>query len=485
MTSVEISSQNALQWDTGAIAFLVESGNKLTTTGKKLNAEHENALAKILLDESFLVQSGRSLVYYANSGKAKKLIAVALPDHRSRVAGLREAAYAAARTAQQHGIVNLGIAFDPKNADEIQAIAEGALLATYRYEPFKSQKFPKPLLEKITIGTSIKNENAVRKAEAMSRATFLVRDLVNQPPNLLGPVDLAELAKKIVKNSKIKIRIFEQDKLESMGAGAFLSVGKGNDGLCRMIELRYDPPGKKKAHVALIGKGITFDSGGLSLKPEKAMEHMKSDLAGAAIVLACVREAEAMKLPVQITGLMMAVENMPDGGANRPGDVVTAMNGKTIEITNTDAEGRLALADGLVYAQRFTPDYLLDVATLTGAQVVGFGRLIGSVMGNDDRLIHKITKAGESAGEAMWQVPLFEPYRQFIKSDTADIRNSSGIPEAGSIQAGLFLSEFVTNPHWAHLDIAGPSWQEREWDVYSKNGSGFGARTLLSFLMNL
>jgi leucyl aminopeptidase len=231
-----------------------------------------------------------------------------------------------------------------------------------------------------------------------------------------------------------------------------------------------------------VGKGITFDSGGLSLKTEKGMEHMKSDMAGAAIVLACVRGAKELKLPIKVSGIMMVTENMPNGGANRPGDVVRAMNGKTIEITNTDAEGRLALADGLTFAQRLNPNYVLDIATLTGAQVMALGRLVGAVMGNNETLNAKIAAAGMKSGETLWPLPLYEPYRELIKSDIADVRNSSGIPEAGSIQAGLFLSEFVTNPQWAHLDIAGPAWQERDWFLYTRSASGFGTRSLLKFL---
>jgi leucyl aminopeptidase len=220
----------------------------------------------------------------------------------------------------------------------------------------------------------------------------------------------------------------------------------------------------------------------LSLKPEKAMEHMKSDMAGAATALACVRAASELQLPIKVTALLMATENMPDGGANRPGDVIRSMNGKTIEITNTDAEGRLALADGLTYAQTLKPDYIIDIATLTGAQVVGLGRLVGGVIGNNEEFVQEVAKAGKESGETMWPLPLFEPYRELIKSDIADIRNSSGIPEAGTIQAALFLSEFVEHPRWVHLDIAGPAWQEREWGLYSKAASGFGVRCLLKLL---
>ncbi|MCI0611366.1 leucyl aminopeptidase family protein, partial [bacterium] len=282
--------------------------------------------------------------------------------------------------------------------------------------------------------------------------------------------------------NKLKLRVFLSDELEKMGAFSFLSVGKGSKQQGRMIHLAYEPNKKSKTHIILVGKGITFDSGGLSLKPEKAMEHMKSDMAGAATALACVRAAAELQLPIKVTAILMATENMPDGGANRPGDVVRSMNGKTIEITNTDAEGRLALADGLTYAQTLKPDYIIDIATLTGAQVVGLGRLVGGVIGNDEGFVQEIANAGKESGETMWPLPLFEPYRELIKSDIADIRNSSGIPEAGTIQAALFLSEFVEHPRWVHLDIAGPAWQEREWGVYSKAASGFGVRCLLKLL---
>jgi leucyl aminopeptidase len=302
---------------------------------------------------------------------------------------------------------------------------------------------------------------------------------------MLNPEKLAEISIDVAKENALNLRVFEEPELSKMGANAFLSVGKGSDIPGRMVHITYKPQGRARAHVCLIGKGLTFDSGGLSLKSEKGMESMKSDMAGAATALACIRAASELKLPVKVTALLMATQNMPDGGANRPGDVVRAMNGKTIEITNTDAEGRLALADGLGYAQTLKPDYLIDIATLTGAQVVALGRLVAAVMGNNDDLIQQIVEAGKQSGETMWPLPLPEHYGDLIRSDIADMKNSSGIPDAGSIQAGLFLSEFVQHPRWAHLDIAGPSFQDREWSVYLKGGSGFGARCLLTFLCNL
>jgi leucyl aminopeptidase len=212
----------------------------------------------------------------------------------------------------------------------------------------------------------------------------------------------------------LNLRIFETAQLAKMGANAFLSVGKGSVIPGRMIHLTYKPEGAAKAYVCFVGKGLTFDSGGLSLKAEKGMESMKSDMAGAATALACVRAACELKIPVKVTAILMATENMPDGAANRPGDVVRAMNGKTIEITNTDAEGRLALADGLVYAQSLKPDYLIDIATLTGAQVIGLGRLVAAVMGNNDTFIQQIVEAGKTSGEIMWPLPMPDHYSEVI-----------------------------------------------------------------------
>ena len=444
----------------------------------------QGSLARAKEQESFRVKAGNVLFYYTNRNETPRVLLASASPRESRLTQLREAAFAAVRAAQRHRLQSLVIAFDPKNEEEVEAISEGALFATYSYEHFRSEKIHRAL-DSITVLSSKKAERAGERARISCEAAAMVRDLVNEPPNLLSSEKLAETAKRIAQQDGLQIRIFQKSELERMGANAFLSVGKGSELPGRMVHVHYRPKRKPSAHVAIVGKGIMFDSGGLSLKNEQQMLHMKSDMAGAATSLACVHGAARMRLPVEVSALMMLTENMPDAGANRPGDVVRAMKGKTIEITNTDAEGRLALADGLAYAETLKPDYLIDIATLTGAQIIGLGRLVGAVMGNNDKLIRKIVQAGQKSGETMWPLPLPEKYRDLIKSDAADVKNSSGIPEAGSIQAGLFLSEFVSHPAWVHLDIAGPSWQEREWSIYTKNASGFGTRCLLTFLSNL
>lgn len=485
MTHLEISNRDPRALKGDALAILVLNHYQWTRTGKLLDAEAENQFSKALHEDSFQVKRKNISVLFTGRNPVKRLFVTAFPvDTTSRANELRIAAFASTRLAQNRGVRNFVIAFDPKNNAEVQAIAEGALLAGYEFHPYQKKKESnKKKIDKITVcATTDRGGVSAVKARIHAGAEMLVRDLVNEPPNTMNSIRLADAAHETAKKHDLQIKIYEPNELEQMGAGAFLSVGKGSVLPSRMIHITYMPRTEARTHVALVGKGITFDSGGLSLKTEKGMEHMKSDMAGAAIVLACVRAAQELRLPVQVSGIMMVTENMPNGGANRPGDVVRAMNGKTIEITNTDAEGRLALADGLTFAQGLSPDYVLDIATLTGAQVVALGRLVGAVMGNSEELNRRIAAAGEKSGETIWPLPLYEPYRELIKSDIADVRNSSGIPEAGSIQAGLFLSEFVTHPQWAHLDIAGPAWQEREWSLYTRSASGFGTRCLLRFL---
>ena len=469
-----------------AIAVLVRDNYELTKSGSKLNAFLKGYLKRELESTHFTVRKRNSLLLYTGSDSPSRVLCVAVKKNGEPSTDmLREAAYIASRQAALRGLSSLTIAFDPSKDSEVQAIAEGSLLAGYQYVRFKSKPDKDKQLQSVSICTTQAKGNPIQIAEVHCRAVSLVRDYVNEPPDHLNPSTLARNAEVIARKNKLRIKVFEAPELEKMRANAFLSVGKGSTQQGRMVHLTYKHPKKSIAHVALIGKGITFDSGGLSLKTEKGMEHMKSDMAGAATALACVQAAAELKLPLTVTALMMVTENMPGGRANRPGDVIRAMNGKTIEITNTDAEGRLALADGLTYAQTLKPDYLVDIATLTGAQVVGLGRLMAAVIGNNESFVQQVVRAGKNSGETMCPLPLFEPYRDLIRSDIADIRNSSGIPEAGTIQAALFLSEFIDHPKWVHLDIAGPAWQEREWSVYSKAASGFGVRCILHLLSDI
>lgn len=487
MATLKFTSKTPAQVKSDALALLVKKGFELTDSGEETDRLLNGLLLKTLREQVFSVKNGNTLVLYTGESSPKKVILVAYEMNQDRWNALREASYAATRVAEKHGVRHFTIAFEPSDQFEIQAIGEGALLAGYRFRKYKSEEDKRSKVRDVTVCGPGEGKAAIARATIFAEATSYVRDLVNEPANVLNPLKLEEAAREIARDGVIKLEIFKPEQLARMGAFSFLSIGKGSIVPCRMLHLTYEPPAPMlaAAHVALVGKGLTFDSGGLSLKNEKAMEHMKADMSGGATVLACMRAAARLKLAVKISGVVMATENMPDSGANRPGDVVTAMNGKTIEITNTDAEGRLALADGLTYIQGSNPDYLIDMATLTGAQSVALGRLMGAVLGNDETLIKRIVDAGEKSGEKMWPLPLYEPYRILIKSDIADIKNSSGVPDAGTIQGALFLSEFVTHPRWVHLDIAGPSWQDRDWSIHGRMGSGFGARCILTFLSDL
>lgn len=372
---------------------------------------------------------------------------------------------------------------------QLQALAEGLYLGAYRFDRHKtpSPDWPKPVEEVYLLvkGSQSSAEEAVRKAGIFSRATMLARDLINEPPSRMNPEKLAAEALKLNK-SPISVRVFEKKDLEKMAMGGILGVGAGGAVPPRLVELVYKPSRKAKKVVALVGKGITFDSGGLSLKPAQSMETMKDDMSGAAAVLGVFSALSELKPTVEVRGYMAIAENMPGGRAQKPGDVLKAYNGKTIEVLNTDAEGRLVLADALSYASAQKPDVLIDIATLTGACVVALGHLVSAVMGNDPRLVKALLQAGGDTGEKFWELPLVKEYQPDIKSKIADVKNIGGRRgEAGTIIGGLFLKEFVDSASWAHIDIAGPSWTDSDQPYCPTGGTGHPVRTLLHYLENL
>jgi leucyl aminopeptidase len=308
---------------------------------------------------------------------------------------------------------------------------------------------------------------------------------VNDSANYVTPDFLKTQAEAI---PGLTCKVLNSKQIQAQGMGAFALVAQGSEQPAYLIHLSYQPKGKVERKIALVGKGITFDSGGLSLKPSASMETMKMDMAGAAVVLATMKTiAELQDLPIRVDAFIPTCENMPSGGSSKPGDIVTAMNGKTIEVNNTDAEGRLILCDALTYAQQqVDPDELIDLATLTGACIVALGKAAAGIMGTDDALIDRLRKAGEAGGEKLWPLPLYDEYKSFLKSDVADLINSGAKGEAGSSAGGMFLKEFVDkNRAWCHLDIAGPAWLTAEQPEIPKGGTGFGVRTLLYYLYNL
>lgn len=371
----------------------------------------------------------------------------------------------------------------------VQAIVEGAILGSYTFSKYRSGKDDKKqssLLE-IAIGGSTLSEanfdEACKRGEAISDSVNFARQLIAEPANHLTPSRLAEEARTKGQELGLVVEILEQPQIEKLGMGSFLGVAKGAKELPRLIVMRYKHDQAKKT-VALVGKGITFDSGGLSLKPAQSMEHMKYDMSGAACVIASALALAKLKPKVNVLVVVGATENMPGGQALHPGDVVTAMNGKTIEVNNTDAEGRLVLADALCYALQEGCDEVVDVATLTGACVTALGRVAAGIMGNSQEFIDKLIERGAEAGEKFWQLPMFDEYKDSLKSDIADLKNAGSRGEAGTSCAAMFLKEFVDSRPWAHMDVAGPSWLDKDKDECNKGGTAFGVRTLCYHVLN-
>ncbi len=372
-----------------------------------------------------------------------------------------------------------------------QAMTEGFILADYEFNKYKKKTNQSTKIKEITIYCQNKEhlstiKQGIDKGKLFSQAQIIARNLVNEPPQYMHPQALAEFAKRLTdKNSNITAKILNKQQIAKLGMGVFLAVDQGSDQDPFFIHLTYKPQQKPSAKIVLVGKSITFDSGGLSLKPSDAMSNMKMDMAGGAAVLGIFSALKHLKIGAEIHGLLPACENMPSGKAIKVGDVVKAANGTSIEIANTDAEGRLTLADALIYAQNIKPDIIIDLATLTGAAIVALGDDIAALMGNDQTLENKLMQASQISGEKIWPLPLPEEYKSHIKSKIADIKNIGKKGSAGTIAGGLFLQHFVKKAKWAHLDIAGPAWIEQpEISYLPVGGSGFGVRLLLNFLLN-
>lgn len=402
---------------------------------------------------------------------------------------LREAVGSALQAAFRVGAKSIAFSV-PEGIDALDAgiaMTEAVLHASYRYVAYKkaSERDVNDVVFVVDAKKAASFKKGVDRATSVMTGVTLARDLVNAPPHDMHPEQLAQTARAIAKASKgrIKANILSSSDCEKLGMGAYLAVAKGSAYPPKFIHLTYTPAKASNKSVALVGKGITFDSGGLSLKPADSMMTMKCDMGGAATVLGFFAAVTAIAPKVVVHGIIAAAENMPSGTAYRPGDILRAANGKTIEVLNTDAEGRLTLADALDYAVKLDPDVIVDLATLTGACVVALGEEIAGVMSNDDDTVVAVLAAAERAGEKLWEMPLEPRYRPLVESDVADLRNIATSRYGGSLTAGLFLQEFVNDVPWAHMDIAGPAFAERPMASYiGKGGTGYGVRTLVEFV---
>ncbi len=466
---------------------------------KELDTLLEGDLGKIRRSGEFQGKSDEFVILHA-AGRhpAQRILLVGLgPRRQVGLAQLRKAAALAAGRLKTLKLANVNCALPlinlqtPPLPSRVGAIAEGLQLASYRFDRYQTGDEAKA---RGRIGKmSLLIDNPAEKSAAAAalgdslnliRGVALARDLVNEPGNIKAPAYLARQARAIADETGMTCQVLDRKEMQDEAMHALLGVAQGSEREPCLIILQYAgaPPGEPP--VALIGKGVVFDTGGISLKPAEKMDEMKMDMAGGAAVLGTLLAAALLKIPVNLVGIVPAVENMPSGSAIRPGDILTSMSGQTIEVLNTDAEGRMILADALTYVKRYEPRVTIDLATLTGACIIALGHHATAVLGNDDKLVNALLKAGKSSGERLWQLPLWDDYNEQIKSTVADIKNTGGRP-AGTITAAAFLSKFADQATWAHLDIAGTAWQDKPQTYGPAGATGVGVRLLIEFLKQL
>ncbi len=388
-----------------------------------------------------------------------------------------------ATTAQGAGIAGI----TPEGA--AQAITEGALLGVYSFRRYITKEAEYGEIKQLLIVSSDKSElpaleQGYHKGKVLAEATNLARDMVNEPANHMTPSHMAETARRLADTYGLELNILEREQMQKLGMGALLGVAQGSRQPPKFVVLHYRGGDSGEIDVALIGKGVTFDSGGISIKPSAKMGEMKGDMAGGAAVMAAVSAIAQLKPKINVMAIIPATENLPSENALKPGDVLMAMNGKTIEIISTDAEGRLILADALGYVRKFGAKFMIDVATLTGACVIALGKVCTGAFGNNQELIDRIIAAGADAGELIWQMPMYDQYKEQNKSDVADIKNVGG-RGGGAITAAQFIAEFAGDTPWVHLDIAGTSMTDKEKNYLVKGATGVPVRTLVNLVLSL
>ena len=456
-----------------------------------LDEAAHGALHRVIAAGDFTGDRDQATMIYPARGPRRVLL-LGLGDHAQITqSSIRTAAAVGARRAASMGAGTLAFHVTQETHPGVPAEAlgqvgtEGALQGAWRFVELKAVRDGKGAVESfdLIVAREIRPdvERGRVRGHAIGIGQRLARNLQMLPGNVCTPSYLTEIARQLARAYHFKITVLSRAQMEKEGMGALLSVAQGSHEEPRFIALEYRGAGRG-APICLVGKGVTFDSGGISLKPAEKMEEMKYDMSGAAAVLGTFETLGQLKPPVNVVGLIPATENLPSGTATRPGDVVRSHFGKTIEVVNTDAEGRLILADALSYARRYRPACVLDAATLTGAVVIGLGHHAVGLMGNDDRLLDEVRHAGDRAGERCWPLPLWDEYREQIRSDVADVKNTGGRP-AGSITAGWFLREFVDGFPWAHLDIAGTAYADAERPGMAKGPTGLGVRLFSEFVL--
>ncbi|MBC8267717.1 MAG: leucyl aminopeptidase [Rhodospirillaceae bacterium] len=477
----------------GVVVVGVLDGRKLTDSAKALDKIMSGGLVRAIKACRFKGDKTSSLpllapggtgftrILLVGMGKAKSIDAKAMQDIGGDI-------YTALST-KGHATVQVMVdAIDKCTMKPDQMAAEmalGARLSSYRFDKYKTKEKPenKPSLKtlKISCAGATRARNAFAPMDKVASGVFMTRDLVSEPANILYPETLAKQARTLTKLG-VKVEVLGEAQMRKLGMGALLGVGQGSVRESRMVVMQWNGKrGKAKsdAPVAFVGKGVTFDTGGISIKPSAGMEDMKWDMGGSGVVIGLMKALAGRKANVNVVGVIGLVENMPSGAAQRPGDIVTSMSGQTIEVLNTDAEGRLVLADALWYTkERFKPKFMIDLATLTGAIIICLGNEKAGLFSNDDKLSGQLSEAGEAVGESVWRMPMGDNYDKMLDCDAADMKNISGGRGAGSITAAQFLKRFVDKTPWAHLDIAGVTWSAKASSTIPKGGTAFGVRLL-------
>ncbi|MBD2091430.1 leucyl aminopeptidase [Microcoleus sp. FACHB-1515] len=481
-----------LDWSGDCLAIgLTEEGIELTGDLAALDQKLSGTLAELISEIDFKGKEGSSAITRvgANSPIRKVAIVGLGKAENLTLNSLRRAAASVARLAKREKVKTLGVDLPVWNQDaalSTQAIVEGMELALYQDNRFKSEGDSGHSLERVDLLNLGNQEAAIALARQICVGVNFARELVAAPANIVNPVTMAEAAEAIARESNLEIEILEREDCEKLGMGAFLGVAQASDLPPKFIHLTYRSIGTPRRKVAIVGKGLTFDSGGLNIKGQgSGIEMMKTDMGGAAATLGAAK-AIALVRPadVEVHFISAVTENMISGRAIHPGDILTASNGKTIEVNNTDAEGRLTLADALVFTEKLGVDAIVDLATLTGACVVALGDDIAGMWTSDDALANELLAAGNLAGEKFWRMPMEEKYFDGLKSVVADMKNTGPRP-GGAITAALFLKQFVQETPWAHLDVAGPVWTDKETALNSAGATGFAVRTLVNWVMNL
>ncbi len=476
-----------------AAVFVLFEGERPKGALAEIDGAQGGVISRTIASGEFTGKQGETALFHLVSGTGPERIILAGLGRRGKFSpdSLMRAAGAAAGLARKTGLKEISVDSGPPEGISLNRfaslMAQGMLLALYNFDTFKKAESNKKVKSVALLASDRAAEAALKKGAAEGRiiadSVNFAKDMINAPANEMTPSVMAARAKAAAKDVGLKLKVLEADDCKKLGMGAFLGVAKGSRQPPKFIVMEYrggKPADRRQGPYVIIGKGITFDSGGISIKPSEGMEKMKYDMAGAGAVIAAIRCAAALKLPVNLVAIAPCTENMPGGAALKPGDMVRAMNGKTIEIISTDAEGRLVLADALCYAARYKPRAVIDIATLTGACVIALGDFAIGLMGNDRKLIDDVREAGEAGNERAWELPMWDEYVDAMKGDVTDLKNVGG-RKAATVTAGKFLQEFVDYP-WAHLDIAGTAWEEKGRPYCPKGATAVGVRLIVEFL---